>query len=268
MKVKMIATDLDGTLLAPGGQVMTDRNRVALSRAIELGVIVVICTGRMYSAAARYALELGGDQPVVAVNGAVVRMSRSGKYLRRLGIDPQSGMQAFSLLDKAGAHPWAYLGDVAYIERVDDDVRAFVQRTHADIKVVPNVMDIVEQRPEKILGHLPPEQAIKFIAELSRYFGEKLYCTRGMHNQVECLDPHGTKGEGLSFVAEKMGIAKENIMGLGDSYNDLPLFQGVGIKVAMGDGEQSLKEAADWVTGSCADSGVAQAVERALSLQE
>ena len=75
--IRMIATDLDGTLLATGGMTVPVRNMRALAHAVSHGVRVVVCTGRMFAGAQRFALLVPGDQPVIGVNGAVDFLMRA-----------------------------------------------------------------------------------------------------------------------------------------------------------------------------------------------
>ena len=172
--IRMIATDLDGTLLAPGGLSMPERNRAALAKAASLGVRVVICTGRLFAGGRKYALTAPGDQPVICVNGAVVRMSRSGAYLRRVGLGPELAREALDHFRAAGAKPWFYVGDACFAEEGSDALEALKRRTGARVEIVPDLAAKCGERPEKLLALLPPQQVRALHGELTARFGPRL----------------------------------------------------------------------------------------------
>ena len=126
--IRMIATDLDGTLLATGGMTVPERNLRALERAVALGVRVVICTGRIFVGGQRFAQLVPGDQPVICVNGAVVRMSRSLEYVRRIGVERDTAARVLALMRAAGAKPWFYSGDICYAEELTEPLQAMQRR--------------------------------------------------------------------------------------------------------------------------------------------
>ncbi|MDY4033482.1 MAG: HAD-IIB family hydrolase [Pyramidobacter sp.] len=263
--IKMIATDLDGTLLAPGGLSMPERNRLALEKAASLGVRVVVCTGRLFAGGRRYALTAPGDQPVICVNGAVVRMSRSETYLRRVGLEPGLAREALDRFRAAGAKPWFYVGDVCFAEESSDALDALKRRTGASVELVPDLAAKCGDRPEKLLALLTPQQVEALDGDLTARFGPRLYVTRSSERQIEALAPQANKGLALAMVARRFGVAREEIAAFGDSYNDLELFRAAGIRVAMESGARALKEQADIIAPPNGEGGVGQIVERLLA---
>ncbi|MDY3869114.1 MAG: Cof-type HAD-IIB family hydrolase [Pyramidobacter sp.] len=266
--IRLIATDLDGTLLCPGGKEISPRNAKALEAAVSKGVHVIISTGRLHTGALPYARLLPGDVPVISANGAVVRTSRSGAYLRRCPVEPHLAREILPLLRAAGMSPWFYIGDTCWAERRDEGTAALEARTGARIECVGDLAEKAEDGAEKILGILPHDKTARLQDELSEMYRGKLYVTRSAPNQIEILSPDATKGLALEFAAQKLGIAREEIVAFGDNFNDLELFRGAGIKVAMGNAEEPLKAAADIVTGTNEESGVAQVLEELLSQQD
>lgn len=263
--IRMIATDLDDTLLAPGGLSMPERNRAALAKAASLGVRVVICTGRLFAGGRKYALTAPGDQPVICVNGAVVRMSRSGAYLRRVGLGPELAREALDHFRAAGAKPWFYVGDACFAEEGSDALEALKRRTGARVEIVPDLAAKCGERPEKLLALLPPQQVRALHGELTARFGPRLYVTRSSERQIEALAPRANKGLALAMVARRFGVAREEIAAFGDNYNDLELFRAAGVRVAMENGEQALKDQADVIAPPNGEGGVGQVVERLLA---
>lgn len=263
--IRMIATDLDGTLLAPGGLSVPERNRAALEKAASLGVRVVICTGRLFAGGRRYALTAPGDQPVICVNGAVVRMSRSETYLRRVGLEPELAREALDRFRAAGAKPWFYVGDVCFAEESSDALDALKRRTGVSVELVPDLAAKCGERPEKLLALLTPQRVEALHGDLTARFGPRLYVTRSSERQIEVLAPQANKGLALAMVARRFGVAREEIAAFGDNHNDLELFRAAGIRVAMENGARALKEQADIIAPPNGEGGVGQIVERLLA---
>ena len=266
--IRMIATDLDGTLLATGGMTVPERNLRALERAVVLGVRVVICTGRIFVGGQRFAQLVPGDQPVICVNGAVVRMSRSLEYVRRIGVERDTAERVLALMRAAGAKPWFYSGDICYAEELTEPLQAMQRRTGADVRIVDALDAYTEAKPEKIFCVMTPEAAAALRVRVMAELGHELYITMSHPYQLEVLAPEATKGRALAEAAARLGIAREEIAAFGDALNDLELFDSAGIKVAMGNAEAELKERADIVAPSNDEGGVGAVVEKLLDNQE
>lgn len=264
--IKLIAADLDGTLLAPGGFEMPERNRAAIGKAVSMGVRFVVCTGRIFPGGRKFALEVEGDQPVICVNGAVVRMSRSLRYLRRVSIEPSLAEAVVSEIRRSGVRPWYYEGDICYAEEPGPALENMKQRTGAEVRIVPRLDVPAGRRPEKIIAVLGADRARELQSSLEARFGGQLYVTRSGKSQVEVLNPQGTKGKALEMIAARYGIEKQDIAAFGDNLNDIELFRAAGIRVAMGNGEDELKAAADIIAPPNGEAGVGQVLEKLLRL--
>jgi len=265
--IRMIATDLDGTLLATGGMSVPERNLKALARAVSLGVRVVVCTGRMFVGGQRFAQLVPGDQPVICVNGAVVRMSRSLRYVRRIGVSPDLAQAVLELMRQEGAKPWFYIGDICYAEELTESLQALLNRTGVDGQIVDRLDPLTVQRPEKIFCTMTPEATAELRARVTAELGASLYITLSHPYQLEVLAPEATKGAALAMTAADLDIAKEEIAAFGDNLNDLELFDSAGIRVAMGNAEDELKHKADLIAPSNDEGGVGAIVEQLLDGQ-
>ena len=204
--IRMIATDLDGTLLATGGMTVPERNLRALERAVALGVRVVICTGRIFVGGQRFAQLVPGDQPVICVNGAVVRMSRSLEYVRRIGVERDTAARVLALMRAADAKPWFYSGDICYAEELTEPLQAMQRRTGADVRIIDALDAYTEAKPEKIFCVMTPEAAAALRVRVTAELGHELYITMSHPYQLEVLAPEATKGRAL---AEAAGVPAE-----------------------------------------------------------
>ena len=262
--IRMIATDLDGTLLAEGGMTVPQRNLDALERAVALGVHVVVCTGRIFQGALRFARLVPGDQPAVCVNGAVVRMSRSLRYVRRVGVPAPLAAGALELMREHGAKPWFYVGDTCYAEELTEPLQALRRRTGAAVEIVPDLSPLAAQEPEKIFCVMTEPQTEVLHRSFEERFGGRLYITLSHPWQVEVLAPEATKGKALAMTAASLGVDRSEIAAFGDAPNDLELFEAAGIKVAMGNAADELKARADLIAPTNDEGGVGAIVEQLL----
>ncbi|MGI6074947.1 MAG: Cof-type HAD-IIB family hydrolase [Pyramidobacter sp.] len=263
--IKLIAADLDGTLLAPGGFEMPEGNRTAIAKAVSRGLRFVVCTGRLFAGARKYALEIEGDQPVICVNGAVVRMSRSLQWLRRVSMDPVLAGEALEVMREAGVRPWFYEGDVCRAEEITPALENMKARTGAQVILTRCLEDCLSGRPEKIIAVMEPLRAKALQRRLEERLGGRLYVTRSGQRQVEVLSPEGTKGKALEAVARRWGIARDEIAAFGDNLNDIELFKAAGLRVAMDNGDEDLKARADVIAPPNGEAGVGQVIERLLA---
>lgn len=265
--IKLIAVDLDGTLLCSGGRTVHERNVRALERAAACGVRVVVCTGRIFTAAVKYARLVPGDQPVICVNGAVVRTSRSLAYMRRVSMPSQTARAVLGLLHECGANIWLYSGDLCWAERESPALDKMRLRTDVEVRFAPRLDELEPLRAEKIFCMQTPEETVRLRALAAERLGVSVYVTLPLPEYLEILSPEATKGKALTLLAAELGVAKEEIAAFGDGLNDMELFDAAGLTVAMGNAADELKARADLVAPTNNEGGVGQVVERILDEQ-
>ena len=269
MAVKLIALDLDGTLLT-SQKTLSPANRAALERAAAQGVHVVPATGRFYAAMPQPVRDLPFVRYAIAVNGAQLYDAGEDKVLHRAEIPPETAQRAFRYLETLPGIYDCYVDDWGYMEaslyaRVDE----FVQNPH-----VAKMIRELRQPVEDVKGYLQgrPVQKIQiFFRDMERRALEleripalfpELAVSSAIENNIELNDRSATKGDALQALCDRLGLRPEETMALGDGSNDLSMIRAAGIGVAMGNACPELQEAADWVTLTNDEDGVARAVER------
>ena len=262
--IKLIATDLDGTLLNPGGLSVPPENVEALTKAAEMGIKIVVCTGRMYVGGAKYARLIPGDNPVIAVNGAVIRTSLTREYMRRIPVETDMLVEIMKDLRAENVSPWYYCGDLCYAEQWGAGLDELVARSGAEVEIDPPIEKHIGKRPEKVLAFLDPKSVTRLHGELKAKYAGKLYITQSDVNKLEILSLKATKGAALAEVASAYGIKKEEIMVFGDNYNDLELFEAAGTRIAMGNAQDALKEHANFIAPRNDEAGVAKMMEKLI----
>jgi Cof subfamily protein (haloacid dehalogenase superfamily) len=282
MPIRLLALDLDGTLLNSRGQV-SEGNRNALEQARERGVRVAIVTGRRFRDARPTALELGLDVPVIAHNGALTKHARTLETVavlplpldaarRSLEVGRAAGVDALLSDDHEG------LGVLVYDHLSGDNHAAqlyvnWSRRIHGE-----NGRDAVRQVPslEEFLDHEPVHLAfsggcVKMKA-LENVLREELGTTAKIFSTtyksmdftlLDILHPEASKGVGVAAAAAELGILREEVMAVGDNLNDLEMLHYAGTGVVMANAEASLHEIDGfYATGTNDEDGVALAIER------
>ncbi len=149
----------------------------------------------------------------------------------------------------------------------NDKIDAYEARTGCKANLLQDLREIVDHSPTKILAVCHQEGVSEQLvpAVRKRYPPEQIYCTQSTEFYVEFTSPIATKGQAVQFLTEDiLGLTSDNIMAIGDNFNDKEMLQYAGIGVAMGNAPDDLKKVADYVTGSVEDDGAAQAIAKFL----
>jgi Cof subfamily protein (haloacid dehalogenase superfamily) len=259
---KLIALDLDGTLVEPLKPV---RPRVvaAVQAARAAGVRATIVTGRMYVGTASFVHLLSIEGPIICYQGAVIADAVSGRFEREIALANAIALRIYDAAKPRGYHVQFYREDRFYVEQrnVYSDLYARISGTEPI--VVPSLPEAFAGRDStKVNIVTDPEKTPECLALMKEVCGDDAYVTRSNPEFVEMLSPSVDKGEALAVIASDLGIALEDVLAIGDSYNDVPLLRVVGFGVAMGSGPPELKAEADAVVGDVEHDGVAEAIER------
>ena len=260
MAVKLFVSDLDGTML-PDGNVVSAENIAAVRRAVEAGVTVTIATGRMFEAALPVARALGVDVPIISYNGGLIK-SPSGRVYEEHTVDPALAHDIIAFCKERGWYIQSYSGGVLrYVEACDESRfyensqkltgetvgwDGLFAHTEGNCKLllVTKALSVTLSRAEAVLAA----------------FGERVDVTRSADCLIEIVPKGLSKASALRSLAEKLGIAIEETMAIGDAYNDLPMLKAAGKSIAMGNAFPEVKEVTDYETLTCEENGLAAAI--------
>ena len=281
--IKLLALDLDGTLLNSRGQI-SEANKNAIRKAEEKGVLVTIATGRRFRDARPVALEIGFNAPIVTHNGALLKFAESLKTVEFsllnnetvreiLRVGRNTGGDALVSADPHGK------GTLLY-DRVSDEnlplkkYIAWAKTLHGDdaeesVRHVSNLEDIVEKTE---VVHISFSGSCKPMSEMQRILEAELRDSVNILATVyprldftllDILPPGASKGIGVEKLAVIHGLSHENVMVCGDNFNDLEMLEFAGTPVVMGNAAPELQEREDFhTTLSNDENGVALAIER------
>ncbi|MDN5344663.1 MAG: hypothetical protein PWQ18_774 [Clostridia bacterium] len=262
-RIRLVALDLDGTLLTDQ-VVIEPQAKEAIRRVREKGITVTLATGRMFSSARPYAEELGLALPLIVYHGAQVRHSGTGEVLFERTLPLALARRLVNHIRAFGFPYNVYLGDRLYVESIQEENEAYAWRAGVDLYPVGDMLAFLQeqqQEPLKIVALQEGPRLDPLEAAIRREVGDRVYITRSLPQYLEMLNPEVNKGRGLQALAEMEGIRSEEIMVFGDSYNDIQMFRYAGLAVAMANAPAEVRAAADYVTASNNEGGVARALE-------
>lgn len=261
MAIRLVAVDMDDTLLTDELEV-SPRTAAAIQEAQRQGVVVTIATGRMHPSARPFAARLGLDVPLITCNGAMVKSSVSGEVWHEQPMELETVSAVLAYFRERDWYIQTYIDDEIYVREFTAEAEAYEALSGMRAKVVGERLFQPPKGPLKMLAVAEAAQLDAVTPQLRERFGERVCFTRSKANLLELVDPAVNKGRGIAMVAERLGIAREEIMVLGDSENDMAMLAYAGLGVAMENAAPKVKAVADAVTADNNHDGVALAIEK------
>ena len=283
MTISLLALDLDGTLLDSRGQI-SERNRVAIDNAREQGVHVALVTGRRFRDSRPVALELGLDVPLISHNGALTKHAVTLQTVSVLPLPLAAARKALQVGRAAGADALLSDDHEGLGVLVYDHIRggnsaahkyiSWARRIHGEeegaraIQQVSSLEDYLDHDPIHLSFSGGCEEMDQLEDALKSELGStvKILSTKYLEQDFTLLDilnPEASKGAGVAAAAAELGVTREEIMAIGDNYNDLEMLLFAGTGVVMANAPLSLREIAGLhPTASNREDGVAAAIEQ------
>ncbi len=268
--IRMIGVDLDGTLLNSEKQ-LTAYTREVLKKAIEQEVAVVVATGRPFSGVPDELKHFPGIRYALTANGARILDMQKQKVVYENLLSVESSEKVIDILIKHHAIHEFIVDGVGYLKEdalkkvyayfEDPHMAEYLQSTRIPVKDVKEKLQTMKCEVDKLQGifrnQKDKEEALEELNTLSG-----IVVTAAMDNNLEINKEGTNKGLGLLQLGKSLGISREEIMACGDGGNDVEMLKEVGFAVAMANGSDPVKKAADFVTVSNDEDGVAKAIER------
>ena len=263
MSIKLVAVDIDGTLLNNQKEI-TPEVFSAVQDAKATGVKIVIATGRPIAGVQKLLEELELNQPdnyVVTFNGGLVQDTVTGEELIKETLTYEDYLDIELLGRKLGVHMHAITKDGIYTAN-----RNIGKYTVYESNLVS--MPIFYRTPEEMVNKEivkcmyidEPEILDVAISKLPPELSEKYTLVKSAPFYLEIVKKTVNKGAAILHLAEKLGLSKEQTMAIGDEENDRAMLEAVGSPVVMENGKEELKKIAKYITKSNDESGVAYAI--------
>ena len=256
--IKLVATDIDGTILPYTGR-FTQGVTDCIKKLQQLGVKVVIVTGRMDKGARKISQRLNLDTPVVSYNGGFIKDENTVLYERYLS--PEHTRQIVEWANSNGVHLNLYSNDTLYSQEDDYEIRCYSKYQQLNY-IVKDFSQIPYERIHKLLAidYTDADRVTGWVDEMSKRFPE-LYIIKSTPYFCEFSPKEATKACAVNFLKKYWGLKDDEVLAIGDQDNDIELLKSGGIRVAMANGTQELKDVADYITDTVENDGFVKAIE-------
>jgi Cof subfamily protein (haloacid dehalogenase superfamily) len=282
--IKLLALDLDGTLLNSRGEV-PNANRDAIRSAEKAGVLVTIATGRRFRDARPIGLDLQLNAPLITHNGALLKYAQDEATVACSLLSTATALEIVRVGKAAGGDPLVSTDPYGHGELLYDRVsehnlplRKYLRWSEtlhgceAGRDGVRHVASIEDAVPQNQVVHVsfsgPVEAMIELVATLKGELGETVTLLETIYPRldftlIDILPRDASKGHGVSKLAELNGLTHSEVMVVGDNFNDLEMLELAGTPVVMANADERLRRRDGFYTTLTNDEGgVAAAIER------
>ncbi|CAN5411171.1 Cof-type HAD-IIB family hydrolase [soil metagenome] len=288
--IKLLALDLDGTTLNSRGEV-PDANRAAIRAAEEMGVLVTIATGRRFRDAQPVGIDLGLNAPLITHNGGLLKYADSEETVHCSLLTTETSLEVIRVGKAFGGDALVSTdphgsGTLLY-DRISDDnipLKKYLRWSEtlhggevgrSGVAHVERLEDVLHDHE---IVHISfsggCESMLEMEATLKDEFREGVTILATIYPSLDftlldILPPDASKGHAVAMLAELNGLTAENVMVMGDNFNDLEMLEYAGTPVVMGNADPKLRGMRNFYTTLSNDEGgVAAAIERFIFNQE
>ena len=276
MPIRLIAIDIDGTLLDPKFQISA-ANLEALNRAHTSGIEVALVTGRRHNFALPVANAIGFDVTLISSNGAVTRSSTGEHFHRDLLPAPVAqrllrymvGFRSNTVLTFDRDGKGAIVLETA--DELNLSIQRWLEKNSEWTEFIIPLEDALTEDPVQAMfcGNIPKMSAVQKML-LDCDFGNQFTVLRTQYDArnlciVDILNQDCSKGHALQRWTERRGIPRDQVMAIGDNFNDVEMLQFAGLPVLMANACDELKQNGWTLTLSNDESGVAYAINQVLN---
>lgn len=262
---KVLVLDIDGTLTDSNKEITPETKR-GIIEVLKRGHKVILASGRPTSGMRKYAKELeledyGGY--LLSFNGGRIINCRTGEimYQKTFSRTIIPGLFRYARANDLGIV--TYLGNQIILgTRTDKYIELESKINDMLIKKVDNFVNYIDFDVHKCLLTAPPEIAEVYEKELQDLYGDTLSIYRSEPFFIEVMPRNVDKATSLDYMLSSVGLTKENVICCGDGFNDLTMIQYAGIGVAMGNAQEEVKAAADFITKSNDENGIVTVIDK------
>lgn len=261
---KLIALDMDGTLLNEGKKI-SEENNIAIKKAKEKGVKVVLATGRPIKGIENYLNELdliSDEDYCITYNGSLVVNTGTKEILTQVLLKSEDVHYLYDLSKKLDIDIHALTTSGCITPKLSEYTELEIRMNNIPFEEIDfnNIKDDTEIVKVMFVGEEKKLSAV--IEKLPREVYKKYNVVRSAPYFLEFLDKNVSKGTGVKALAEKLGINRSEIICVGDAGNDIDMIEYAGLGVAMKNAFPEVKKAANYITYSNEEDGVAHVINK------
>ncbi len=263
MKYKMLAVDVDGTLLTSEDKI-TERTKNAIRLAEEKGIVFVISSGRPVHAVLPIIAQLGlkKDHPFISYNGAMAVKDSSGEILYQEVLSPENSLDIFRFGTEYDTTVMVWSKGELFTNKMNERAHKYSAFTKTKLNLIEDSEQFFKVGATKVLWYDDVDLINRYSEELKTKVGKGVSFYTSKPFYLEFVNSNISKAVALERLGEYTGIKRENIMAIGDGWNDLDMIKFAGFGVAMGNSHNEVRDSADFVTLSNDEDGVAFAIEK------
>jgi len=254
---KLVVVDLDGTLL-DDNQSISEKNYKVISKLKEKNISFVLASGRPYQSLEEYAAILKLKLPVISTNGALIKNIADSEIVFKSLLSFKDAEKIFNYGLKNNFSVIVYYPD----EFLSTDQKtAIYQKDMEGIDVKYRKELRKNKRPLKIVFKAEAEKIKSKLGEVNNIFASDFCITQSDEHYIEFMNKGISKGRGIDYLMENYNLKREEIISIGNNFNDISMLDNSGLAVAMGNSPEAVKKRADLITKSNEEDGVAAILE-------
>ncbi len=271
MRYRVIALDLDGTLLTPQKTILPE-SLEALKRAREAGYQVLIVTGRHHVAIHPFYQALALDTPAICCNGTYLYDYHAKNVISSNPMPAVAARQLIDVLEQHQVHGLMYVDNAmlyqlptGHVLRTENWARSLPEHQRPVFLQVPSLREAAQQADaiwKFALTDADPGRLHEVVAHIEEKFG--FACEWSWHDQVDVALAGNSKGNRLAQWVESQGMSMQDVVAFGDNYNDLSMLERAGLGIAMGNADQAIKDRVSTVIGLNTEPSIAGAIYQHL----
>lgn len=282
---KLIAIDLDGTLLNSYGEI-TDKNKEAIKYALNKGVEVILASGRDPQTMKKISQELGIENFLIAGNGASIYDIKLEKNIYENFLELDKALKIIKICKENSIFFSVYTTNGIITEALEYNIKVFnnennfrPNKKRTNIEIVKDIYSYVqEKRPNILKIIICDENKIIFnniIEKMKNVKNVEILEVEHMSKKVlrigtleypieyfytEVTNKNANKWDAIQFLIEKLGIDEKNVICIGDNMNDLKMIKNAGLGIAIKNSAIEKQNIADYVTEDNNSDGVGNAI--------
>ncbi len=262
-KKKLIALDIDGTLTEKFSHTIPPSTIEIIKKAKEYAYITLV-TGRMFSSSILPALILDVDIPMIAYQGAFVVNPKTGEILSKLLLPSELAREIVRFVIDRGFDINIFSESTVYTVKDNTKTRNYSANFKVSFYVRRDILNIMKQKninPAKLQIIDTVERIKELEKEILNDFPQ-IGILKSFANFLEIVNKNVSKSKALELILNRYKIKRENLIAVGDSYNDIDMIEYAGIGIAMGDAPDELKNVADFVAPPISEKGVEYVIKK------
>ncbi len=262
---KLLATDLDDTLLNENWKI-GERDKNLIQKARQQGLKVIIATGRMFRAAVSYAEELELELPLITYQGALIKNRLTGEIIKQYPLPNVLALQIVEAIRPWGYHLHMYHDDELIVAAKNEHVLRYETMSRCQAQEVGDLGQYLQRtglNPIKILVAEEESKLDAILPLLREQFKDHLHIAKSKSFYLEFSHPLAHKGQALADLATALGVKPEEVIAVGDGFNDWEMLKWAGLGAAVANAQTEIKAMADYVTEASNQEGaVGEVIEK------